>query len=182
MRAPAPAIRSPRDPQRQVRARVTRYTGAGAADARDELAIEEPLELRAPASAGTAPSSIAVIMRTPGHDAELAAGFLLSEGLVERAVELAGFAPGSDGDGLPTDNVLEVHLADGLDLAERARERGYSRQFAVTASCGICGKHTVDAACAALPAVTSRALSLTAATLYALPERLRAEQRVFHDT
>jgi FdhD protein len=182
MREPVPPIRSPRDPLRQVRARVTRFAGADAAEARDELAIEEPLELRAPGSGGAPPSSIAVIMRTPGHDEELAAGFLLSEGLIEGAAELAGFAPGSDGDGLPTDNALDVHLAGALDLAARARERGYSRQFAVTASCGVCGKHTVDAACAALPAIASGEPRMSAATLYALPERLRAEQRVFHDT
>jgi FdhD protein len=182
MRETDEPIRSPRDPLRQMRARVTRYAGATAADARDELAIEEPLELRAPGLGGAAPTTLAVIMRTPGHDAELAAGFLLSEGLLDAAAELERFTPGSDGDGLPSDNVLEVHLAGGVDLAARARERGYSRQFAVNASCGVCGKHTVDAACLALPPVTSREPRIPAATLYGLPERLRAQQRVFHDT
>jgi FdhD protein len=182
MRETVQPIRSPRDPLRQIRARVTRYAGMRAAEASDELAIEEPLELRVPGAGGAPASSLAVIMRTPGHDTELAAGFLLSEGLLSGAAELERLTPGSDGDGLPTDNVLDIHLAGGLDLAARLRERGYSRQFAVNASCGVCGKHTVDAACAALPAITSRELRMTAAALYALPERLRAEQRVFHDT
>jgi FdhD protein len=175
-------IRSPSDPLRQVRAPVTRYAGPAATAARDELAIEEPLELRAPGTAGEPASTLAVIMRTPGHDEELAAGFMLSEGLISHQAELAGFRPGTDSDGLPSDNVLEILLASGQDIAARAREGGYSRQFAVTASCGVCGKHTVDAACAALPAIADREMRVSAATLYALPERLRAEQRVFHET
>jgi FdhD protein len=178
----AQPIRSPSDPLRQVRAPVTRFAGRAATAARDELAIEEPLELRAPGANGEPSSSLAVIMRTPGHDEELAAGFLLSEGLISHADELTGFRPGTDGDGLPSDNVLEILLAGGLSLAARAREGGYSRQFAVTASCGVCGKHTVDAACAALPPIADREMRVRAATLYALPERLQAEQRVFHET
>jgi FdhD protein len=182
MRETAQSIRSPSDPLRQMRARVTRFTGSDAAETRDELVIEEPLELRAAGSGGAPATSLAVIMRTPGHDDELAAGFLLSEGLIVSADELAGLTPGRDADELPTDNVLDIELAGGADLAERARERGYTRQFAVSASCGVCGKNTVDAACAAVPPVAGQDLHLSAATLYALPERLLAEQRVFHRT
>jgi FdhD protein len=182
MRDTALPIRSPGDPLRQMRGRVTRFTGPEAAETRDDLVIEEPLELRAAGSSGAPAASLAVIMRTPGHDEELAAGFLLSEGLIASADELARITPGSDADGLPTDNVLDIALAGGADLAERARARGYTRQFAVSASCGVCGKTTVDAACAAVPPVASQDLHLSAATLYALPERLQAEQWVFHRT
>ncbi len=182
MREIAQPIRSPSDPLRQVRARVTRYAGTRAAEERDELALEEPLELRAAGAVGAPATSLAVIMRTPGHDEELATGFLLSEGLITHASELAGYTPGADGDGLPTDNVLDIHLADGADLAERARQHGYSRQFAVNASCGVCGKHTVDAACASVPSVGGSELRMSVGALYALPDRLRAEQRVFHQT
>ena len=113
MREPAQPIRSPSDPLRQVRARVTRFVGPEPADERDELAIEEPLELRAAGVGGAPATSLAVIMRTPGHDEELAAGFLLGEGLLSTADELVTFTPGADGDGLPTDNVLDIRLAAG---------------------------------------------------------------------
>jgi FdhD protein len=182
MRERARPIRSPSDPLRQIRVRVSHYAGLHAAETGDELVIEEPLELRAAGSGGALATSLAVIMRTPGHDDELAAGFLLSEGLIEGAGELARLTPGTDADGLPTDNVLDIVLAGGADLAARTRERGYTRQFAVTASCGVCGKNTVDAACAAVPPVAHGDLRVRAATLYALPERLRAEQHVFHHT
>ncbi|HYM27232.1 MAG TPA: formate dehydrogenase accessory sulfurtransferase FdhD, partial [Steroidobacteraceae bacterium] len=182
MRETAQPIRSPSDPLRQIRAPVTRFTGSDATETGDELVIEEPLELRAAGSGGAPASSLAVIMRTPGHDDELAAGFLLSEGLIAGADDLASITPGTDADGLPSDNVLEIALASGADLAERARERGYSRQFAVSASCGICGKHSVDAACAAVPPVPEGDLRVSAATLYSLPDRLRTEQRVFSHT
>ncbi len=69
-----------------------------------------------------------------------------------------------------------------MDLARRVREEGYSRQFAVNTSCGVCGKNSVAAACAALPPVADGTLRLPPETLYPLPERLRAEQQVFSHT
>jgi FdhD protein len=178
----APALRSTLDPLRQVSASIVRMTGATPAPARDELAVEEPLELRVMDAATGAGESLAVIMRTPGQDEELAAGFLASEGLLRGRHELLRLAPGSDADGLPSDNVLEVYSAPGVDLARRAREEGYSRHFAVNASCGVCGKNTVEAACATLPRLPDGAARLDPTTLYALPERLRAGQRVFSHT
>ncbi|HEY7832757.1 MAG TPA: formate dehydrogenase accessory sulfurtransferase FdhD [Ktedonobacterales bacterium] len=175
--------RSALDPLRQVSAGVVRWSGGASAPAWDELAVEEPLELRLPdAPDGTPGASIAAIMRTPGHDGELAAGFLFGEGLIRDTSELAGFAPGSDTDGLPDANALVVRPAPGVDLARRLREAGYSRQFAVNASCGVCGKNSVAAACAALPPLPDGALRLDPAILYTLPDRLRAEQRVFAHT
>lgn len=171
-------LRSALDPLRQVRVEVVRWNGAASSVAHDEVAAEEPLELRL--AGGSAP--LAVIMRTPGHDEELAAGFLYSEGIVRDPRELLGFAQGSDPDGLPSDNVLEVRAAPGIDLQRRVQEEGYSRQFAVNASCGVCGKNSVEAACAALPPLPDGALRLAPATLSALPERLRAGQQVFAHT
>jgi FdhD protein len=179
--------RSVHDPLRQVSVEIVRWSGLGASRARDELAAEEPLELRLAsgtrAGGDVGPGeTLAVIMRTPGQDDELAAGFLYGEGLIRDTGELAGFAAGSDADGLPSDNVLEVHAAPGVDLGRRVREAGYSRRFAVSASCGVCGKNTVAAACAALPPVPDGRLRLDPTVLYALPERLRAGQRVFAQT
>ncbi|HEU5368543.1 MAG TPA: formate dehydrogenase accessory sulfurtransferase FdhD [Ktedonobacterales bacterium] len=174
--------RSPLDPLRQVRVEVVRWSGAASTLAADELTAEEPLELRAAASASAPAQTLAVIMRTPGHDEELAAGFLYSEGLIRAPQELAGFAPGSDPDGLPSDNVLDVRAAPGVDLPRRVQEEGYTRQFAVNASCGVCGKNSVAAACAALPPLPDGALRVEPAVLCALPDRLRAGQQVFEHT
>jgi FdhD protein len=175
--------RSTADPLRQVTSGVIRWRGDASAETTDELVAEEPLELRAaPSDASRPPETIAVIMRTPGHDAELAAGFLLSEGLITRAEELVSFLPGLDADGLPSPNLLDVRAADGVDLGQRMRESGYSRQFAVNSSCGVCGKNTVEAACALLPPIPLDGFSVAPATLYRLPELLRAEQRVFSAT
>lgn len=171
-------IRSALDPLRQVSVEVVRWSGETARPMQDEVVSEEPLELRV---AGAA-EPLAVIMRTPGHDEELAAGFLFSEGLLRDPRELAGFATGSDPDGLPSDNVLLVRAAPGVDLARRAREEGYSRNFAVNASCGVCGKNTVAAACDALPPVPESILRVKPAVLCALPDRLRAGQQVFTHT
>jgi FdhD protein len=180
-----PPTRSTVDPLRQVSATVVRWSGTEPATARDEMVAEEPLELRLPAvgAHGDAPGeTLAVIMRTPGQDDELAAGFLYSEGLIRAPSELLGFAPGSDADGLPSDNTLEVRPAPGVDLARRVREEGYSRQFAVNASCGVCGKNTVAAACSAMPRLPDGQLRVTPSVLYTLPDRLREQQRVFAHT
>lgn len=177
--------RSSVDPLRQARARVERWRGDARAPADDELAAEEPLEIRIPregAGAGGLFESLAVILRTPGHDDELAAGFLFSEGLLFAREELRALLPGTDADGLPSDNVRDVLPAEGVDLARRVRAGGYSRMFAVNASCGVCGKNSVAAACAAFPRLGDDGFVVAPATLYALPERLRAGQRVFAAT
>jgi FdhD protein len=178
----AEVLRSTLDPLRQVSASIVRLSEETRTSARDELAVEEPLELRVvDTSIGTG-EPLAVIMRTPGQDDELAAGFLTSEGLLRGRHELLRLATGTDEDGLPSDNVLEVYPAPGVDLAQRARDEGYSRHFAVNASCGVCGKNTVEAACATLPRLPDGGAMLAPATLYTLPERLRAGQRIFSHT
>lgn len=183
--------RSSADPLRQVTSGVIRWHGDASADATDELVAEEPLEIRAQAPATDAAAgderapleTIAVIMRTPGHDDELAAGFLFSEGLIARADELVALRPGLDADGLPSANILDAQAAPGVDLGQRMRASGYSRQFAVNSSCGVCGKNSVEAACALLPPISlADGFHVAPATLYRLPEHLREEQRVFSAT
>lgn len=178
--------RSEIDPLQQVTALVERWQGNASEATRDELAVEEPLEIRVtrrPDDGGaTATETLAVIMRTPGHDDELAAGFLYSEGLLMGHYELVGLQPGSDADGLPSDNVLEVVTAPGIDLADRMHASGYSRPFAVNASCGVCGKNSVSAVCATLPPLSHDGFSVSPTVLYGLPDRLRARQRVFSHT
>jgi FdhD protein len=126
---------------------------------RDRVAVEEPLEIRI----GGRP--VAVTMRTPGHDEELALGFCLSEGL-----EPAGAS-------LPPDlaaNTVEIE-APGFD-PERLR-----RSFYTSSSCGVCGKGALEAVAVDAPRVESR-LQVAASLLAQLPERLRAAQPAFAAT
>lgn len=177
--------RSPLDPLRQVRVSLVHWGGVTASSRADELAAEEPLEVRVrPSGAGgdAGAESIAVILRTPGHDEELAAGFLFSEGLLMGVDDVAAVVPAGDPDGLPSDNVVDVVPAPGVDLLERVRAEGYSRRFAVNASCGVCGKNSVAAACAAVPPLPPDDVAVSPVALYALPERLRAGQQVFTHT
>ncbi len=172
-------------PLQQVTAPILRLRGDAASPDAEELVAEEPLELRVrDAGTGTTATaeSLAVIMRTPGHDDELAAGFLFTEGLLVNRDELAALLPGNDPDGLPSPHVIEVAPAAGVDLLGRARAESYSRRFVVNASCGVCGKNSVAAACAALPPIPAGDLVIAPRLLYALPDRLRAEQRVFAHT
>jgi FdhD protein len=186
--APRLPTRSTLDPLRQVSVSLQRRLGTAASETRDELAVEEPLELlmmggpaRGDAATGRG-DGLAVIMRTPGHDDELAAGFLYTEGLLRHRDELLRLAHGTDADGLPTENVLQIYPAPDVDLAQRAQAEGFSRRFAVNASCGVCGKNTVESACAALPAVPDDGLRLALDVLYTLPKRLREQQHVFSHT
>src|SRR5260221_217234 len=132
-------VRSQLDPLRQVLVGVERWSGGTRAATRDELAVEEPLEVRVRAlgDAGQlAAETIAVIMRTPGQDDELAAGFLYGEGLLSGRAELAGIESGSDADGLPSENGLDVLPASGVDLARRGHEARTSLVASVQATCG----------------------------------------------
>jgi FdhD protein len=126
---------------------------------RDVTAVEEPLEIRI----GGRP--IAVTMRTPGHDEELAAGFLLSEGIRPLAVR-----PTHD----LAANTVEVE-ADGFDPAR------LERHFYTSSSCGVCGKGALEAVAVEAPRVESR-LRVPAALVASLPDRLRASQPAFAAT
>lgn len=120
-------------------------------------------------------------MRTPGHDAELAVGFLLGEGIVDAPARIQGVracAPG-EGGGPPVARV-EVELAPGAELGPVARER-LSRAHAIRPSCGLCGLTSADALADALPpAAPGPAVRL--ADLAAWAERMRAAQPTFAAT
>ena len=123
---------------------------------RDAVAVEEPLEIR------IGGSPVAVTMRTPGHDEELALGFCLSEGLRPTDARLPGdFAA----------NAVEVD-APGFD-PDRLR-----RSFYTTSSCGVCGKGALEAVAVEAPRVESD-LRVPLALVTSLPDRLRAGQRAF---
>jgi FdhD protein len=131
----------------------------GGRSERDRVAIEEPLEIRI----GGMP--VAVTMRTPGHDEELALGFCLSEGLRPSGARVP--------DDLAA-NTVEVD-APGFDAMR------LQRSFYTSSSCGVCGKGALEAVAVEAPRVESR-LSIPLALVSSLPERLRAAQATFEAT
>jgi FdhD protein len=140
----------------------------------DRLTGEEPMAIRA-AGPGQRPADVAVTMRTPGHEAELAVGFLVTEGLLDGArVRDVTFADA--GSTSRPDDEVTVHLDRPFDASRVAQ-----RHFVATASCGICGKATLDeieVRCAPIP----DGPRVEAAILLGLPRTLREAQAVFEAT
>ena len=136
---------------------------------RDLLAREEPLEIRVRGR------SIAVTMRTPGHDRELAAGFLLSEGLLQQPQQLVEIAECQSSD--EPENTLNVFLAPGVE----PNFEQLTRHVFASSSCGLCGKASIDAVHQHFPPLQSD-LRIGAQVLAALPDRLRAAQPAFGQT
>jgi FdhD protein len=137
---------------------------------RDDLTVEEPLEIRIGRKA------LATTMRTPGHDEELAAGFLISEGIVRIGDKIEKFSRPTSS--LNRENILVVELATGLKL-----RLGATRRFGtISTSCGICGKASIDAIRQNFPPVTSKNIRIGIDTLLALPSLLRKQQSDFART
>lgn len=141
----------------------------------DIVVVEEPLEIRLARTGEPGPGrAISITMRTPGHDVELAVGFLHGEGLIRSKSEIASARICG-----PTGNVVRVELAAGvpLDLAR------LERNFYTSSSCGVCGKASLEAVQEMLPirAVTS-ATTISAGLLSTLVARARSTQDVFQET
>nr|WP_245764940.1 formate dehydrogenase accessory sulfurtransferase FdhD [Nonomuraea jiangxiensis] len=160
-----------------TRTRIREINGSVARDRRDDLATEEPLEIRLTAPDGER-RTVAITMRTPGHDFELAAGFLHGEGLV-RPGGIAAIAYCTDED-LPPEaryNTVTVHIRGPIpDLP------ALDRHFLTSSACGVCGSASLDALhdrCSPIPDGTLR---ISPDLLYGLPEALRAAQGVFGKT
>jgi FdhD protein len=158
-----------------VDAQVVRYGPAGARRRRDRLAGEEPLEIRVE-GLGQPAVRVAVTMRTPGADFDLAAGFLFTEGLLDAPHEIAAIKYCTDVDRSEQEfNVVTVHLRRPFDPSS------LQRNFYATSSCGVCGKASIDqieVACAPLAPGPVVEPSL----LLGLPERLRDRQPTFDVT
>lgn len=141
----------------------------------DKLAAEEPMEIRVNGR------PLTVTMRTPGGDFDLAAGFLVSEGVVHSADDIASvrYCAGATADGGNTYNVVDV----GLDPSLPPPDVSLERNFYTTSSCGLCGKASLDAVRTATTwSVAEDPLRLTPDLLASLPVRLRRAQRVFDRT
>jgi len=154
---------------RVARTRVIAVRDGRAHERADGLAAEEPLEIRA-AGPGQEPVRVAVTMRTPGHDFELAAGFLATEGLVAPG-DVAAVAYCEDL-GAQLYNVVTVRTRGPFDLGAA------ERNFFAGSSCGICGKAALEAVAVRCEPLLDDATA-GSATLLALPDALRAGQRVF---
>jgi FdhD protein len=141
----------------------------------DRVVGEEPLEIRA-AGPRQEPVAVAVTMRTPGFEDELAVGFLRTEGLIE-GPEVLRVETGDPGTMNQPDDTAIVHLARAFD-ASRVAER----HFIATASCGICGKASLDEVALRSEPIPAGAPVVTRATILALPDALRAAQRAFDET
>ncbi|MBU6535219.1 formate dehydrogenase accessory sulfurtransferase FdhD [Streptomyces sp. NPDC057245] len=149
----------------------------GAVSARpDTLVAEEPLEIRLNGK------PLAITMRTPGDDFALAAGFLVSEGVLAEQGDLQNivYCAGATVDGSNTYNVVDVRTTPGVRIPDITLERNVY----TTSSCGLCGKASLDAVrtTARWPIADTPPVSVTPELLADLPDRLRASQRVFDRT
>lgn len=144
------------------------------ADERDDLAVEEPLEIRVEGR------PVAVTMRTPGHDEELAAGFLLTEGVVARREDIVAIKPAKPKRGGGAEpNIVDVKLArpDAVDFAR------LTRHVFTASSCGLCGKATIASVQAKHPALSpDEGPRLEAEVLARMPATLAITQQTFQRT
>jgi FdhD protein len=153
-----------------LRRPVTRVTGRSSEVFEDAIAVERPLQLRVGGRA------LAVTLRTPGCDEDLALGFMAGEGLVARASDVSGvtLTPSSCSH---EPDIADITLAPGVPLDWARLER----HFAATAACGLCGRAHLESLRAGLTPVAAGP-PLPAGALLALPERLRAQQAAFLQT
>jgi FdhD protein len=131
----------------------------------DDLTVEEPLEIR------FGRKTLATTMRTPGHDEELAAGFLVSEAIVRKREEIANISTDRE-------NIVVVDLAAGLQI----KLNSVQRFGTISSSCGICGKTSIEAIRQSFPAIRSTTFRMGIETLLSLPELLRKHQGDFART
>ena len=160
------------DKETLERATLRWQRGSSFKSGRDLLAVEEPLEIR------LAGRRFTVTMRTPGHDEELVAGFLFSEGFVSAAKEIGEIRRVRGNAGKPEANVIDVILHVPVeDLRERLQ-----RNFAMTSSCGLCGKTSIEAIERRITPLSRGGAALEAPVLVSLSAKMRAAQTIFADT
>jgi FdhD protein len=161
---------------------ISRISNGQPASLTDSVAVEEPLEIRVAYSTpdGRATRSVSITMRTPGHDAELAAGFLYGESIIRSASDIASIeACGPPAPDSGNHNVIRVDLNAGVEV-DLGR---LQRHFYTTSSCGVCGKTSLDAL-RAIGAMeqSSNTTTFASATLITIPGKLREQQATFDKT
>jgi FdhD protein len=174
---------------------IEKVSGLNSSHTQDTLAVEEPLEIQLAHGTPDARSikSISVTMRTPGHDFDLAAGFLMTEGVVRdpNDIDQIVYAAGSIGEVptaenpsqsslpyQPTKNIVRVELAPDVVVSLANLERN----FYTTSSCGICGKASLLALQTVCPPRRENTFRIEAEIIYTLPARLREAQSLFNRT
>lgn len=161
---------------------VTKVNNTDCLEATDALAIEEPMEIRLEYKVDDElkNQSVSVTMRTPGNDAELAAGFLFTEGIVGSADDIANINHCFIACAENKENVIQVKLKDGI--APDLKNTG--RNFYTTSSCGVCGKGSIDAirTVGSFIAQNEDLISADSELLYTLPDILLGHQRIFGET
>ncbi|MFN0204683.1 MAG: formate dehydrogenase accessory sulfurtransferase FdhD [Planctomycetota bacterium] len=150
--------------------RIRRVRGASADQLDDRVAVEEPLEIR------ILGKPVSVVMRTPGDDADLAVGFVVTEGLCTFD-DISAAAACVDAKGAAVENVMNVSLIEGA----AARPEIVQRNFYVTSSCGVCGKATLDAVNIASPPVDAN-IKITRKLLSTISEKCIEKQTAFAAT
>jgi len=151
---------------------VTEWNDGAVARKDDYLAAEEPLEIR------IGENPLSVTMRTPGHDLELAAGFLFTEGLVQRREQIIALANATNDDDGKRGNVVRAEVAaEALPDFDKLR-----RHFFAASSCGICGKASIDAVRSRLLRTPNPDFRVEPKLIVRLPDALRSEQNVFERT
>lgn len=136
--------------------------------ASDIVAIEEPLQIRL--RQANTETAISITMRTPGHDAELAIGFLFTEGIIESYADVLHISQ-------PEINVVVVTVADSV----RINSNSLTRNFYTTSSCGVCGKASLDAVRVKYTSINAN-VTIATEIIHQLPALARTAQHNFHDT
>jgi FdhD protein len=157
--------------QKSKQLHIRRVKPGVVADVRDHVAVEEPLEIRIEGR------SVAITMRTPGHDLELATGFLFTEGVVDGPDDIVAIRH-VDEPSKPEGNTVDTVLASGVPAARR---HAADREMFASSSCGVCGKSSIDRLIQMTPDL-GQILSVDPAVLFSLPERLIKAQAVFEQT
>lgn len=161
---------------------IGKVSGDGQVSQRDEVAVEEPLEIQLVTgeASGAAAKSISITMRTPGNDAELALGFLFSEGIITNETWIASIDHCGEPD--PDTGVRNV-IRIGLNADEAIDLDRLERHFYTTSSCGVCGKASLDALrVAGQHSLKHAGTRFPRDVLTVMPERLREQQQVFSRT
>ena len=161
---------------------ISKVDGSRVSKRRDDIAVEEPLEIQVSSSSagGSAAKSVSITMRTPGADHELAVGFLFTEGIIQSADQVLSVRHCGEADpdsGL--NNIVRVQIDPEVDLQLDRLER----HFYTTSSCGVCGKASLDALrVTGLGSLAAQQTIFSAQTLIDIPDRVRKQQPLFSKT
>jgi FdhD protein len=168
--------RSALDPERVMNVRMTHWKEHVQEQREDYVTVEEPFEVR------VNQRSLAVIMRTPGNDHELAMGFLFTERLIHQTEDVDAIEDAVDDDGLPLANVVNVYVRSDMMRNSVTQIDHFERHFAVSASCGLCGKNSIDNLMLTVPVLEVEDLRIASSCIYELTRQLRIGQDVFTHT